>query len=107
MPGAGGHRFYFVGKQPVVLRVVIALLFANTFLLLLLAFGAQYFLPKASPDLPPCKAVASGGAQYYAPEIFCWYASRSIAIQFILLAFAAVIFMIFRKQVQYIPPRYK
>ena len=29
MPGAGGHRFYFVGKEPLVLRVVATLLFVN------------------------------------------------------------------------------
>ena len=107
MPGAGGHRFYFVGKVPVVFRVVATLLFVNTFLILVLPFGAKYFLPKASLDLQPCEALASGGVQYHAPEIVCWYESRSIAIQFILLAFLAAIFIIFRKQVQYIPPNYK
>jgi len=107
MPGAGGHRFYFVGKEPLVLRVIFALLFVNTFLLLFLGFGAKYFLPKAALDLQPCEALASGGVQYHAPEIVCWYASHSIAIQFILLALVAAIFIIFRKQVQYIPPKYK
>jgi hypothetical protein len=107
MPGAGGHRFYFVGREPLVLRVVATLFVVNTFLFLSLDFGAKYLLPKASLDLEPCEALTSGGVQYHAPEIVCWYASRSIAIQFILLAFVAAIFIIFRKQVQYIPPKYK
>ena len=107
MPGAGGHRFYFVGKVPVVFRVVATLLFVNTFLLMSLDFGAKYLLPKASQDLQPCEALTSGGVQYHAPEIICWYASRSIAIQFILLALGSAIFIIFRKRVQYIPPKYK
>jgi hypothetical protein len=47
-------------------------------------------------------ALAERGAQYHAPEILCWYASRSIAIQFILLALFASIFIIFRKRVRYI-----
>jgi hypothetical protein len=107
MPGAGGHRFYFVGREPLVLKVVATLLFVNTFLFLSLDFGAKYFLPKASVSLQPCEALAWNGVQYHAPELVCWYASRTIAIQFILLALGAVIFIIFRKQVQYIPPKYK
>lgn len=107
MPGFGGHRFYFVGKEPLVMRVVATLLFLNTFLFLLLEFGAKYFLPKASPNLPPCEAFAWEGVRYHAPEVVCWYASRSIAIQFILLALVAVIFIIYRKQVEYMPPKYK
>jgi hypothetical protein len=106
MPGFGGHRFYFVGKEPLVLRVVGTLLFVNTFLLLTLAFGAKYFLPKASANRLPCEALAWNGVQYHAPEMVCWYASRSIAIQFILLALVAAIFIIFRKKVHYIPPKY-
>ncbi len=90
-----------------MLRVVATLLFVNTFLLLTLDFGTKYFLPKASVNLRPSEALASNGVQYHAPEMVCWYASRSIAIQFILLALVAFIFIIFRKQVQYIPPKYK
>lgn len=107
MPGGGGHRFYFVGKEPLVLRIVAILLFVNTFLLLVLPLGAKYFLPKASLDLQPCEALASGGVQYHAPEIVCWYESRSIAIQVILLALVGAIFIIYRKQVEYYPPKYK
>lgn len=103
----GGHRFYFVGKEPLVLWVVTTLLFVNTFLFLSLDFGAQYFLPKASVSLPPCEALAWNRVQYHAPESVCWYASHSIAIQFILLAMLAAIFIIFRKRVHYIPPKYK
>jgi hypothetical protein len=107
MPGLGRHRFYFVGKEPLVMRVVATLLFLNTFLFLLLEFGAKYFLPKTSLNAPPCEALAWEGIQYHAPEVVCWYASRSIAIQFILLVLVAVIFIIYRKQVEYIPPKYK
>ena len=104
MPG-GGHRFEFVGKEPLVFLIAVGLLFANTFAMLLLTFGAQYFLPKASLNLPPCEALAREGVQYHAPAIVCWYASRSIAVQFILLGTLAFIFIIFRKRVRYIPPR--
>jgi|SRR5208283_468743 len=104
MPG-GRHRFEFVGKEPLVLWVVASLLFANTFLFLLFGFGAKYFLPKASPSLQPCEALAERGIQYHAPEIVCWYARRSIGIQFILLALMAAIFIIFRKRVRYIRQR--
>jgi hypothetical protein len=91
-----------VGKEPLVFWVVATLLFANTFLSLLLDFGAEYFLPKASLNLQPCEALAGKGVQYHAPEIVCWYASRSIAIQFILVALVAAVFIIFRKRVRYI-----
>lgn len=102
MPG-GRHQFEFVGKQPLVFRVVAALLFVNTFLFLSLGFGAKYFLPKASVNRRPCEALAWNGVQYHAPEIVCWYASRSIAIQFILLAMVVAVLIIFRRQVRYIP----
>src|SRR5260221_9478963 len=101
MPG-GRPQFAFVGKEPVVFWVVATLFFVNTFLFLSLDFGAKYFLPKASVSLRPCDALADRGVQYHAPEIVCWYASRSIAIQFILLAIVAAVFIIFRKQVRYI-----
>ena len=102
MPGAQPHRFEFVGNEPLVFLVVIGLLFANTFLGLSLAFGAKYFLPKTSANLRPCEALAERGVQYYAPGIVCWYASRSIEIQFILLAMVATILIIFRKRVRYV-----
>jgi hypothetical protein len=97
----GRHRFEFVGKEPLVFVVVVSLLFANTFLMLLLDFGAKYFLPKTSLSLQPCEALAERGVQYRAPEIVCWYARSSIAIQFILLGLLAAIFIIFRKRVRF------
>jgi hypothetical protein len=100
MPGGGRHRFEFVGKEPLAFRVVATLLFANTFLCLLLTFGAKYFLPKASLSLQPCDALGERGVQYHAPEIVCWYASRSTEIQFILVALLAAVFIVFRKRVR-------
>lgn len=102
MPGTGRHHFEFVGKEPLAFLVVAALLAVNTFLLLLVDFGARHFLPKASLNLPPCEALARRGAQYHAPEIVCWYAGHSIAIQFILLALIAVVLVIYRKHIRYI-----
>jgi hypothetical protein len=102
MPG-GRRQFEFVDKQPLVFQVVATLLFVNTFLFLSLSFGAKYFLPKASVNRRPCEALAWNGVQYHAPQIVCWYASRSIAIQFILLAMAVAVLIIFRRQVRYIP----
>jgi hypothetical protein len=101
MPG-GRHKFEFVGKDPLVFRVIVTLLFINTLFLLSFGFGAKYFLPKASATLQPCEALAWHGVQYHAPEIVCWYASHSIAIQFILLAMMAAVFIWFRKRVRYI-----
>jgi hypothetical protein len=100
----GGHRFQFEGREPWILWIVAALLALNTLLLLFLDISAKYFLPKASPDLPPCPALTQAGVQYHAPKMLCWYADHSIAIQFIILAILASIFVIFRKQVRYIPP---
>jgi hypothetical protein len=86
MPG-GGHRFEFMGKEPLVFWVVASLLFANTVLMLLLEFGGKYFLPK------------------HAPETVYWYAGHSIEIQFVLVALLAAIFVVFRKRVRYIRPK--
>jgi len=99
MPGFGRHRFVFVDREPLVLRVVAMLLFANAFLGLLLDFGAKYFFPKASMSLPPCEALAEG--QYHAPQIICRFESRWVTIQFVLLGLIAAIFVIFRKRVRY------
>jgi hypothetical protein len=80
----GRHRFEFVGKEPLALWVTVPLLFANTVLMFTLDFGGKYFFPK------------------HAPEIVSWYSDRSIAIQFILVALLAAIFIVFRKRVRYI-----
>lgn len=101
MPG-GRHQFEFVGKEPMVFRVTAVLLFVNTFFLLSLDFAGKYFLSKASVNLPACEALTWNKVQYHAPEIVCWYASRSIAIQFIIPAMLAAVFIIFRKRVRYI-----
>jgi hypothetical protein len=100
MPG-GRHHFEFVGKDPLVFRIIVTLLFINTFFFLSLSFGAKYFFPKASANLQPCEALTSDRIQYHAPGIVCWYASRSITIQFILLAMMSIIFIVFRKRVRY------
>jgi hypothetical protein len=105
VPGAGGYRFYFEGKDPLVFRVLTILLFANTFFGLGLEFAGQYFLPRASANLPPCEALTKAGVQYHAPALACWFAARFIPIQFILLALIAATFVIFRERVRYIPPR--
>jgi uncharacterized protein YqhQ len=79
----GRHRFEFVGREPLAFWVAVALLFANTVLMLAPNFVSEYF-------------------SKHAPKIFSWYSDRSIAIQLILLALLAGIFMIFRKRVRYI-----
>ena len=87
MPGAGGHRFYFVGKVPLVFSAVLSLLFANTLLMLSLELAGKYFLPK---DVP---------------ETVQWYQDNSIIIQFVLLLLLAVILVIFRRRVHYLRPK--
>jgi hypothetical protein len=81
MPG-GRHKFYFVGKEPLALWVVLSLLFANTVLMLLPESSSKYILA--------------------APEVAHWYANHSIAIQFVLLAALAAVFIVFRKRVRYV-----
>jgi hypothetical protein len=98
----GRHRFYFVGRVPVVFLIISALLFVNTALLLSLDFIARSFLPKASANLQPCEALSQRGTQYHASELVCWYAGHTIAIQFVLLALLAVILLIFRRRVRYV-----
>src|ERR1700751_6064592 len=82
MPG-GRHKFYFVKKAPWVFSVAVSLLFANTFLMLLLEFAGKYILPKK------------------VPEMVQWYGHNSIPIQFVLLALLAAIIILFRRRVHY------
>ena len=103
LPGASAYRFYFEGKDPLLFRGLTILLFANTFLGLGLPFAAQYFLPKASANLPPCEALTKAGVHYHAPALVCWFAGRFIPIQFILLALIAATLAIFRERVRFIP----
>jgi hypothetical protein len=105
MPGGGGHRFEFIGEVPLIFKVLVVLLFANTLVLPALGFGLKYFMPNGFPDAPVCEALASRGIQYRAPELLCWYANWDITIQFVLLAMGAVVMLIYRKRVRYIPPR--
>jgi hypothetical protein len=79
------------------------LLFVNTFVGLLFESGAKYFFPKASMSLPPCEALAGG--QYHAPQIICWFETRWIAFQFVLLGLIVAILLIFRKRVRYVGRR--
>ena len=90
----------FVDREPLVFRIVFVLLFVNAFLGLLLDFGAKYLFPKTSMSLSPCEALSGG--QYHAPRFICWFESRWIAIQFILLGLIAAILLIFRKRVRYL-----
>jgi hypothetical protein len=102
MPGAGPDRLEFVGKEPLIFRALVVLLFANTVLLLGLDFGAKYVLTAASANIPPCQALASGGVGVHAPGFICWYASHGIAIQFILLGLIGLVMLAFRKRVRYV-----
>lgn len=87
MPGAGGHRFYFVEKVPLAFSIVFSLLFANTFLILLLEFAGKYFLPK---DVS---------------ETVHWYRDNSITIQFVLVGLLFAIVIIFRKRGYWVHPK--
>jgi hypothetical protein len=78
------HKFYFAGKAPLALWVVMSLLFANTVLTLLPESAGKYILTQR------------------APETARWCVDHSIAIQFVLLAALAAIFIIFRKRVHYV-----
>jgi hypothetical protein len=102
MPGHGPHRFEFIGKEPLIFRVLVISLLAVSFLGLALDFGAKYFLPKASASLPPCNALMDGGVQYHAPGIVCSYADRWVSIELILLVGIFLTLVIFRKRVRYI-----
>jgi hypothetical protein len=80
----GPHRFEFVGKEPLAVWVVVSLLFANTVVMLLPESAGKYILAQ------------------HAPGFSHWYADHSIAIQFVLLAALAGIFIIFRNRVRYL-----
>jgi hypothetical protein len=90
MPGNGPHKFYWVAKPPVVFNVLAGFLFANTVLLLGLAFLGQYIFPPASANLPACSEFTTSKVALHAPAIICLFAKWDIAIQFILLGLIAI-----------------
>jgi hypothetical protein len=102
MPGAGAHRWEFIGEVPLLFRVLIILLFTNTALLLGLPFLGQYFLPKASDNLPACADLSSTTVQVHAPGFVCWYYGWSIGIQVIILALMGLTMLAYRKRVRYV-----
>ena len=52
MPG-GQSRFVFVGKEPLVLWIVVSLLFANTVLMLLPESSEKYLFARVAPEAAP------------------------------------------------------
>jgi hypothetical protein len=101
MPG-GAHRFEFIGRAPIILKVLVALLFANTFSGLLLPPLLHYFKPAGFPGTPPCQALMGGRVLYHVPWVVCWVQSRFVAIQFVLSACIVGVFLVLRKRVRYI-----
>jgi len=102
MPGTGRHNWYFVGKPPMIFRIVATLLFTNVFLSLILSLFAQKLIPRGLPNAQLCPAMASYGIQYGVPRWLCWYANWDIAITFVLLGMGALIMFLFRKNVAYV-----
>src|ERR1700735_2929025 len=90
MPGAGPHRFGFEGRQPPILVAIVVLLFANTFVGLLLPRLLHYFVPAGFPGTPPCQELLSDRAQYHVPWAICWLESRSycwrVSLEFFLFS---------------------
>jgi hypothetical protein len=100
MPG-GAHRFEFVGRDPFIFRVLVALLLANTFSGLFLRPLLHYLKPAGFPGTPPCQELMVGSAEYHVPWAVCWLESRFVPIQSVLSACIVGVFLIFRKQVRY------
>jgi hypothetical protein len=101
MPGTG-HGWQFVGKQPVIFTVVGSLLLANVASSLGLAFFGKYFIPQNLPNSHVCAAMSSSGIQFGVPDWICWYANWDLAITGALLGLAAVIMVIYRKDVRHV-----
>jgi hypothetical protein len=98
----GAHRFEFVGRDPLIFRLLVALLFANTFSRLLLPPLLHYLKPAGFPGTPPCQELMAVGVPYHVPWAVCWLESRFVIIQSVLSACIVGVFLIFRKQVRYI-----
>ena len=82
VPGGGGHRWYFVGKTPLVAKMLYLLLFANTFAGLI---GFPIYDHFAHVD---------AGRKDSLVNLF-------LVLQFGLLALLALVFFIYRKDVRY------
>ena len=100
MPGTGAHRWEFVGREPMIFKIVAVLFLANTIALLTLGFFGPHVIPKGLPNSQSCPAAASYGVQYNIPESMCWYLNWNSTISGALLALAILIMIIFRKDVR-------
>jgi hypothetical protein len=84
MPG-GRHKFEFVGTEPPAFRIVVALLFVNTVLMIALHLdNAKYVLRE------------------HFPSTVSWYLGHSVAVQFILLFLLAASLVAFRKRIRWV-----
>ncbi len=101
MPGHGPHHFEFIGKEPLIFRILVTLLAVVFILGFGFDLGAKYFLPRATGNLQACEALSSGGVQYHALPIICWFAGQWVLINFAILAAIAITMVVFRKRVRY------
>jgi len=99
MPGAG-HRWEFGGKQPIVFTITMGLLLANGASSLALAFFGKKLIPQDLPGSHVCEAMSTYGIRYSVPDWICWYANWDLAITGALFGLAAVIMIIYRKDVR-------
>jgi len=100
MPANAKYRWEFKGKQPASFIIVVLLLAVNTISLLGQGFIVKHLIPKAVANCKDCPAPSDSGIRYCVPKFICWYANWSIAIQFLLLGLAALIMLIYRKDLR-------
>ncbi len=98
----GRHRFEFVGEEPLIFRILATVTIANGLMGLALPYALRYLKPEGFPNSLACEALASKGVQYRVPEAVCWYASRWIMVEFVLIAMIAVVLLALRKRVRHI-----
>jgi hypothetical protein len=101
MPGTG-HGWQFIGKEPVIFKIVVSLLLANGASSLALGFFVKHFVPQNLPNSRVCEAMSGYGIRYGVPDWICWYANWDLAITGILFGLVVLITIIYRKDVRHI-----
>jgi len=84
MPGRGPHHWYFVGRQPRIFLVLVALLLLDSLLGIFCFPLYEHFAHRA-----------------LSAPIAVWLEGHFNAIQFTLLAAIALVFIIYRKDLRY------
>jgi hypothetical protein len=99
-PHRRAPQYRVVGKNSIVLTIILVLVLANTSASLALAYFGKHLIPQNLPNSHACAAMSSSGIRYGVPDWICWYASRGVWITVILFGVGAIILFVYRRNLE-------